>query len=161
MKNYLLKLGFSWKIVSGQISKEIFLWTQWIWTAMLYFQISLHFTFSQLPWNNIWYGKSVSDTHRQKSSQPSETTGPHYLYCFCNKYSLSHSIPSKRSWGNFNIQANHCHAILNAFIFYEHQIPPINRSAMLCSYKFTYPARKLLRANGHKIQEYIPSEKGN
>lgn len=161
MKNYLLKLGFSWKIVSGQISKDIYLWTQWIWPAMFCFQISLHFTFSQLPWNNIWYRKSVSNTHRQKNSQPSETTGPLHLYCFCNKYRPSHRIPSKRSSGNLKIQANHCHATLNAFISMSIKFQLLmDQSSSAASHLHIQPA-SCWAASGHEIHEYIKTEKGN
>lgn len=143
------------------LQRQIFLWTQWFWTAMLCFQISLHFIFSQLSWNNIWYRKNISDTHRQKNSQPSETTGPLHLYCFCNKYSLSHRIPSKRSSGDLKIQANHCHATLNAFIFISIKFPLLMDQSYSAATNLHIQPASCWGASGHKIHEYIKSEKGN
>lgn len=158
MKTYPRKLGFSWRTVSEQISEHILLWTQWIWTAVLCFQVSLRFTFSQLFWNNICYKNNASNTHRQKNSHPFKTIWPLHLYCFCNKCSPSHWIPSKRSSGNLKIQANR-HATLKAFIFMSIKFHLLKDQSSSAATDLHIQPASCWGATGHEIHEYIRSKK--
>lgn len=84
-----------------------------------------------------------------------------HLYCFLYKYSLSHRIPSKRTSGDLKIQANHCHATLNAFIFMSIKFHLLTDQSSSAATNLHMQPVSCQGASGHKIHEYIKSEKGN
>lgn len=145
----------------ADLQRQLFLWTPWIWLQCFVFRyhcISHFHSFLRIIFDTEKVEVIPTDNRR---ANPQKPQGLSICIAFCNKYSLSHRIPSKRSSEDLKIQANHCHATLNAFIFMSIKFHLLTDQSSSAATNLHMQPVSCQGASGHKIHECIKSEKGN